>query len=106
MVVAVMAIMAAVAVPHVCRITGQARESKERVNAQRVSSAAVAASAAGVVFTDLDSAVARLTQSGGVLVEGGVYDGARYAVASLSVAEVEAAKRHLRFTDGQLTVIP
>lgn len=106
MAVAVTAIMAAVAVPHVCRITEQARESKERANAQRVSSAAVAASAAGVVFTDLDSAVARLTQAGGVLVEGGVYDGARYAVASLSAGEVEAAKRHLRFADGQLTVIP
>lgn len=104
--IAVIALMAAIAVPQVCRITNQAQAAKERANAQNVCSAAAAASAAGVLFTDLDSAVSALTSREGSVVAAGAVLEARYNLSSLSAGEVEGAKRHLRFSDGQLTVAP
>jgi len=105
-VVAVIALMAAIAVPQVVRITGQAQAAKDRANAQHVSSVAAAAAAAGAVFTDVDSAVSQLTSEGGALVATGAFAGSRYRLTSLSAAELEGAKRHLQFGGGQLTVVP
>jgi prepilin-type N-terminal cleavage/methylation domain-containing protein len=104
--IAVIALMAAIAVPQVCRITNQAQAAKERANAQNVCSAAAAASAAGVMFTDLDSAVSALTSREGSVVAAGAVLEARYNLSSLTAGEVAGAKRHLRFSDGQLTVAP
>jgi prepilin-type N-terminal cleavage/methylation domain-containing protein len=105
-VVAVIALMAAIAVPQVCLITGQARTAKELANAQHLSTVAAAAAAAGVVFTELESAVTELTTTEGAVVRTGTYAGTRYRLTSLSVDEVEGAKQHLRFANGQLTVVP
>lgn len=105
-VIAVIALMAAIAVPQVCRITNQAQVAKERANAQYVCSAGAAAAAAGVTFTDLDSAVAALTSREGAVVTAGGMTETRYQLTSLSAGEVAGAKRHLRFSDGQLTVAP
>jgi len=104
--VAVIALITAIAVPHVCRITGQAQTAKEKANAQHISAVAAAAAAAGVVFTDLDSAVMQLTSGDGAVASSGQFAGVRYRMGSLSSAEAEGAKRHLQFTDGQMTVIP
>jgi prepilin-type N-terminal cleavage/methylation domain-containing protein len=104
--IAVIGLMAAIAVPHVSRISGQAQQAKERANAQNLMSVAVAASAAGVVFTDLDSAVIQLTSAEGVVVNDGAFAGARYRLTSLSGAEAEEAKRYLRFADGQVILSP
>lgn len=104
--IAVMAIMAAIAVPHVCRISDQARTSKERANARNVNTTAAAATTAGRVFSDLDTAVEQLTQDGGVVVVGGPYAGNRYGVSLSSLSEAEAVKQHLRFESGHLTLVP
>ena len=104
--VAVMAVIAAITVPQVCRINDQARSAQDMANAQHVASVAAAAAAAGVVFRDLESAVAQLTSDDGAVISEGVFTGGRYRLTSLSPTEVEGAKRHLRFADGQLTVVP
>lgn len=104
--VAVMGIMAAIAVPQVVRMTGQAQAGKEMTNAQRLSSTAAAAVAGGVVFRDLESALAALTSEEGVVATAGGLTGTRYRVRRFSAEELEAVKRHLRFADGQLTVVP
>ena len=104
-VIAVIALMAAIAIPQVVRISRQAQEAKDRANAQHVCSVAAAA-AAGAVFTDVESAVSQLTSDGGALVATGAFAGSRYRLTSLSATELEAAKRHLQFGGGQLTVIP
>ena len=105
-VIAVIALMAAIAIPQVVRISRQAQEAKDRANAQHVCSVAAAAAAAGAVFTDVESAVSQLTSDGGALVATGAFAGSRYRLTSLSATELEAAKRHLQFGGGQLTVIP
>lgn len=104
--VAVIALVAAIALPQVCRITDQAGRAKEKMNAQHLSTISAAAAAGGVVFTDLDSAVRQLTTAEGAVVAGGSLAGSRYRLTSLSPVEVENAKRHLLFANGQLTVVP
>jgi prepilin-type N-terminal cleavage/methylation domain-containing protein len=104
--VAVIAVITAIAVPQVCRINDRAQAAKDKANAQHVSAVAAAATAAGVVFRDLDSAVAQLTGAEGAVISEGIFAGGRYRLTSLSSTEVEGAKRHLRFANGQLTVVP
>ena len=89
--VAVIAVMAAIAVPQVCQINDQAQEAKDKANAQHVAAVAAAAAAAGVVFRDLDSAIAQLTSEQGAVIAEGVFAGGRYRIASLSQADLDGA---------------
>jgi|GEM_PF-2121901 len=104
--IAVIALMTAIAVPHVSRLSSRAQETKARTNAQNLISLAGAAAATGVVFTDLDSTVTRLISPQGVAAVSAGLSGTHYSLGSLSIEEAREAKRHLHFVDGQLSIRP
>ena len=101
---AVVGLAGMVAAPRVLGLGERAEDAAARVRAQHLVVAATAAAAEGVVFTDLDSTVARLAQADGPLVVGGPVRGRPYQLRGLSEREATQAKRHLRFWNGQLSM--
>lgn len=100
--VAVIALLAAICVPQLPRLTEQARHAKGRQNAQSLALVLNAANAAGVEFSSLETALAEVGRPEGVASS----TGTRYALSSLSTAELNEAKQYLSFSDGMFVYQP
>jgi prepilin-type N-terminal cleavage/methylation domain-containing protein len=105
-VIAVIGILAAIAVPNIGRINAAAENTKDRRNAQQLSSVCSAAQAAGLDFVGSQTVVATVAQS---VIDGGtIGDNTSpfyqqfFGVPGLSVAERTSAIRFLSISNGML----
>jgi prepilin-type N-terminal cleavage/methylation domain-containing protein len=111
-VIAVIGILAAIAVPNIGRINGAAEDSKDRRNAQQLASVCNAAAAAGMDwieangYADGDDSVAALV---GVIVAGDTVDettspfnGNYFGVPNLSSEDQADAAAYLTISNGML----
>lgn len=108
-VIAVIGILAAIAVPNVGRINTAAQDSKNRRNAQQIASVCSAAQAAGLDFfarpttsTDLATVVGRVVQGNTVPDTTSPFYNQFFGVPGLSTVETAAARAYLSVQDGML----
>ena len=102
-VIAVIGIIAAIAVPTIGNITKQANISKAKRNAQNLASVYSSAVAAGASFasSDEDGIVGELVTGVYGGAEGG-FDSTLFRVPNMSTDEQTDAKGYLEYADGQL----
>lgn len=104
-VIAVIGILAAIAVPNIGKINGAAEESKNRRNAQQLSSVCNAAQAAGHDFVGANDLAATVTAIiGGATINDSTspFNGSYFGVPNLTGQEVTDAKQYLKISDGML----
>ena len=109
-VIAIIGIIAAIAIPNIGNLNASARDASARRNAQTVASVVNAAIAAGVVpatagITDTASAVAK-AQSG-LVPSQGVFSGKTFTSGTINSEEVSAVTSYLSWdnTNGQLNYL-
>lgn len=104
-VIAVIGILAAIAVPQIGRINEAAGESKDRRNAQQLSSVCGAAQAAGVDFVgsnNLATTVSNTVTGATVTDTSSPFFGTYFGVPNLSAAEQTKALTYLSLANGML----
>ena len=107
-VIAVIGILAAIAVPNIGKINGAAEESKNRRNAQQLSSVCNAAQAAGHDFVTPGNVVKTVDD----IIEGATindstspFNGSYFGVPNLTSQEVIDARQYLKLSeDGSMLV--
>lgn len=100
--VAILALLSALAVPNLERKRDTPEAAKGRQDAQSILVAANEASAAGVVFLNLEAAVKAMTSDRGVSPAKGPFAHHNYRGPKLSPDEVKMAMNYLEFVDGTL----
>ena len=115
-VIAVIGIIAAIAVPNIGKINDSAREATNRRNAQSVASVFAAAQAAGLDFAGADTAATiAAVVTGGSVTEEGPFNGTFFGVPSLDATEqagagtyldLDAANGLLKYTGATNTAAP
>jgi len=112
-VIAVIGILAAIAVPNIGRINQSAEVSKDRRNAQQISSVYNAAAAAGLDFFAVPSASTNLTTVVGRVVTGATvpdttspFYNQYFGVPSISATEQASARAYLSIANGMLRYSP
>lgn len=100
--VAVLALLSALAVPHLERMQDSPEQAKSRHDAQSIMAAANEASAAGVVFPNLEAAIKAMTSEQGVSPAKGPFTNQNYRGPQLSADEIKLAASHLDFVEGTL----
>lgn len=105
-VIAVIGILAAIAVPNIGRINTAAENTKDRRNAQQLASVCMAAQAAGLDFVGVQTNVS--TVAAAVVTGGTVQDNTSpfynqyFGVPGISAAERASAVRFLNIANGSL----
>lgn len=101
-VIAVIGIIAAIAVPTIGNITEQANISKAKRNAQNLASVCASAVAAGATIgTDTATIIGELTSATGVNGSAAAgFDGTFFRVPNMSTDEVTAATTYLEYDAG------
>ena len=103
-VIAVIGILAAIAVPNIGKINGAAEESKNRRNAQQLSSVCNAAQAAGHDFVGADLATTVTAIIAGATINDSTspFNGSYFGVPNLTGQEITDAEQYLKISDGML----
>ncbi len=104
-VIAVIGILAAVAVPNIGRINDAANESKNRRNAQQLSSVCNAAQAAGHDFvsgTDVSATVAAIVTGSTITDTSSPFFNTFFGVPNLSADEQDKSETYLSIANGML----
>ncbi|MFT5469355.1 MAG: type IV pilus assembly protein PilA [Verrucomicrobiales bacterium] len=106
-VIAVIGILAAIAVPQIGRINDAAGESKDRRNAQQLSSVVGAAQAAGLDFlgANTGATVAAAVTGATVTDTSSPFHGNYFGVPGLSSTEQTKALTYLSHANGMLTYL-
>lgn len=106
-VIAVIGILAAIAVPNIGKINGAAEDSKNRRNAQQLSSVCNAAQAAGHDFVGSETdkvEVCKDIRTGSTITDTtSPFYGSFFGVPNLSDTELTAATGYLAISNGMLT---
>ncbi|MEM1294344.1 MAG: type II secretion system protein [Verrucomicrobiota bacterium] len=104
-VIAVIGILSAVAVPQLGRINDATNEAKDKRNAQNLASVFHSGEGAGLNLegADLNSTI-DLIVAGGTVTEG-VFAGQFFGVMGLSNEEQDKAAQYLEYSDGSLQYI-
>ena len=106
-VIAVIGIIAAIAVPNIGRINDSAKEATARRNAQNIASVFASAQAAGLNFAAASTepaAIAAAVVTGASVTDPGPFENTWFGVPGLTVADQTAALTYLSFdpVSGQL----
>jgi type IV pilus assembly protein PilA len=103
-VIAVIGILAAIAIPNIGNVNKSARESAARRNAQNLASIFNSGLAAGVAWgaTDVDTAVTKV-QAGAVAGDG-AFAGQTFKVGAIPTADLPRAKDYLKWDTGTGTL--
>lgn len=107
-VIAVIGIIAAIAVPNIGKINDAAKDATNRRNAQSIASIYASAQAAGLDLsdgTDVKKTIAKVV-TGGKVTDEGPFKDSFFGVPSMSTADQTAAAPYLKFgTSGMLEYI-
>jgi prepilin-type N-terminal cleavage/methylation domain-containing protein len=106
-VIAVIGILAAIAVPNIGKINGAAEDSKNRRNAQQISSVCNAAQAAGLDFVaasdgSVDGVVKAVVKGDKVSDATSPFNGSYFGVPNLSGGELTDCQKYLTVTNNML----
>lgn len=104
-VIAVIGILAAIAVPNIGKINDAAGDSKDRRNAQQLSSVCNAAQAAGLDFVvdgDLEATVQKVITGNTVSDSTSPFNGSYFGVPNLGGDEITDALDYLELNNGML----
>lgn len=106
-VIAVIGIIAAIAVPNIGRINDSAKEATARRNAQNIASVFASAQAAGLNFASASTAkadIAAAVVTGAAVTEKGPFENTWFGVPGLTEADRNLALDYLEYdaTSGQL----
>jgi prepilin-type N-terminal cleavage/methylation domain-containing protein len=88
-VIAVIGIIAAIAIPNIGNINAAARQSAAQRNAQTIASTFASAAAAGVTFAATDKASAVTEIAGGVSPADGAFKGKKFTVPNVPASGTE-----------------
>ncbi len=105
-VIAIIGVMAAIAVPQISNFTDAANKGKAQRNAQNLSSVCSAAQAAGLDFVSTDLVTTVNAVVLGSTVTGGAFDGEYFGVPNMNVDERTAAAQYLDINSGILSYKP
>jgi len=102
-VIAIIGIIAAIAIPNIGNINASAKEATAQRNAQQIASVYNAAIVAGATpDADLNAAVDAIASAAGVEITGGPFDGKKFTVGTMEADDKTAAKNYLDFADGNI----
>ncbi len=104
-VIAVIGIIAAIAVPNIGRINDSAKEATNRRNAQNLASVYASAQAAGLRFGGTSTTPADIVKEivkGGTVTDQGPFKDTYFGVPGLSGKDQEGALDHLKWEGGSL----
>ena len=106
-VIAVIGIIAAIAVPTIGNITAQANASKAKRNAQNLASVCASAVAAGATFTSttLGDIVDQIVDTGVYGSAASGFDSTLFKVPNMSDAERTSAEAHLEYDGGAAMIV-
>lgn len=101
-VISIIGIIAAIAIPAVAKINGASKEGVHKRNAQSIASVSISAQSAGLDFVtnDLRESINNVVKGGQAV--GGVFDGSYFGVPGLSETEVAEAEKYLDLQQGIL----
>jgi type IV pilus assembly protein PilA len=105
-VIAIIGIIAAIAIPNIGNINASAKVATAQRNAQQIASIYNAAVVAGyaTVAANVAAAVTAIASDAGVTIpdDGGPFAGKKFTVGAMSAADRTAAAKYLRLQDGNL----
>ena len=104
-VITIIGVIAAIAVPNIGRLTDAAEKSKDQRNSQNLASVSSSAQAAGLDFVEqgggTEATVVGLIVAGAT-VPSGAFQGTFFGVPNLSAEEIAATNDYLSITQGVL----